>query len=99
MLHSRTPKVYELEEMASLDALWPTMSFEKKVTHRAGSKPASSVGKLHGGLHSIMASNKANQVEPLTYARDSLRHLRAAPPEVAAPLFGTWLGPHRSSPV
>ena len=52
-------------------------------------------GKAAAVLYSIMASAKANQVEPFAYVRDRLRQLsRCSPPAVAALLPDIWLVAH-----
>lgn len=55
-------------------------------------------GKTAATLYSIMASAKANQVEPFAYVRDLLVQLsRPSPPAVAALLPNTWLAAHPES--
>jgi hypothetical protein len=55
-------------------------------------------GKAAAILYSIMASAKANQVEPFAYARDLLSQLTGcSPPEVAALLPYAWLVAHPES--
>jgi hypothetical protein len=52
-------------------------------------------GKAAVVLYSIMASAKANQVEPFAYVRDLLVQLSGAtPPQVAALLPDAWLTSH-----
>ena len=61
------------------------------------------LGSEHGGktaavLYSIMASAKANQVEPFAYVRDLLTQLsRNTPPAVGALLPDAWLAAHPDS--
>jgi hypothetical protein len=55
-------------------------------------------GKTAAILYSIMASAKANQVEPFAYVRDLLSQLsRCSPPAVATLLPDSWLGAHPES--
>jgi transposase len=55
-------------------------------------------GKAAAILYSMMASAKANQVEPFAYVRDLLVQLsRYSPPAVAALLPNTWLTGHPES--
>jgi hypothetical protein len=55
-------------------------------------------GKSAAILYSIMASTKANQVEPFAYVRDLLCQLSGcAPPEVAALIPDAWLVAHPES--
>lgn len=55
-------------------------------------------GKVAAILYSMMASAKANQVEPFAYVRDLLVQLsRHSPPAVAALLPNTWLAGHPES--
>lgn len=55
-------------------------------------------GKSAAILYSIMASAKANQVEPFAYVRDLLSQLSGcSPPEVAALLPDAWLVAHPES--
>ncbi len=55
-------------------------------------------GKAAAILYSMMASAKANQVEPFAYVRDLLVQLsRHSPPAVAALLPNTWLAAHPES--
>ena len=55
-------------------------------------------GKAAAVLYSIMASAKANQVEPFAYVRDLLIQLsRNSPPAVAALPPNTWLAAHPES--
>ena len=52
-------------------------------------------GKAAAVLYSIMASAKANQVEPSACVRDLLNQLsRHSPPEAATPLPDAWLAAH-----
>ena len=52
-------------------------------------------GKAAAILYSIMASAKANQVEPFAYVRDLLRQLSGCSPSaVAALLPDAWLAVH-----
>ena len=52
-------------------------------------------GKAAAILYSMMASAKANQVEPFAYVRDLLVQLsRHSPPAIAALLPNTWLAAH-----
>ena len=55
-------------------------------------------GKAAAILYSMMASAKANQVEPFAYVRDLLVQLsRHSPPSAAAILPNTWLAGHPES--
>ena len=55
-------------------------------------------GKAAAILYSVMASAKANQIEPFAYMRDLLVRLsRHSPPAVAALLPNTWLAGHAES--
>ena len=55
-------------------------------------------GKAAAILYSMMASAKANQVEPFAYVRDLLVQLsRHSPPAVAALLPNTWSAAHPES--
>lgn len=55
-------------------------------------------GKAAAIFYSMMASAKANQVEPFGYVRDLLVQLsRHSPPAVAALLPNTWLAAHPES--
>lgn len=55
-------------------------------------------GKTAAILYSIVASAKANQVEPFAYVRDLLSQLSGcSPPEVAALLPDAWLVAHPES--
>ncbi len=55
-------------------------------------------GKAAAVLYSIMASAKANQVEPFAYVRDLLNQLSScSPPAVAALLPDAWLVAHPAS--
>jgi transposase len=52
-------------------------------------------GKAAAILYSMMASAKANQVEPFAYVRDLLVQLsRHSPPAVATLLPDAWLAAH-----
>jgi hypothetical protein len=52
-------------------------------------------GKAAAFLYSIMASAKANQVEPFAYVRDLLCQLSGcSPPAVATLLPDTWMAAH-----
>jgi hypothetical protein len=55
-------------------------------------------GKSAATLYSIMASAKANQIEPFAYVRDLLNQLSScSPPAVAALLPDAWLRAHPAS--
>ena len=55
-------------------------------------------GKAAAVLYSIMASAKANQVEPFAYVRDLLSQLSGrSPPAVATLLPDAWLAAHPES--
>ena len=55
-------------------------------------------GKAAAVLYSLMASAKANQVEPFAYLRDLLNQLLLfSPPAVAALLPDAWLVAHPES--
>ena len=55
-------------------------------------------GKAAAILYSMMASAKANQVEPFAYVRDLLVQLsRYSPPAVATLLPDAWLAAHPES--
>jgi transposase len=55
-------------------------------------------GKAAAVFYSIMASAKANQVEPFAYVRELLSQLSGClPPAVAALLPNAWLAAHPES--